>query len=102
MVNFKLDDEEKNIEANLLKYKKASPGKTTKIEQIIKKAGEKKSISLRVNNHDLDQLKLKAEKEGVPYQTLISSIIHKFVTDKLVDQDDIIKSMQLLKNQIKC
>jgi predicted DNA binding CopG/RHH family protein len=100
MVDFKLDEYEKEIEENILKYKKPSKNKIAKIEQIIKKAGGKKNINLRVNSQDLDQLKLKAAKEGVPYQTLISSIIHKFVTDRLVDQNEIIKSIQLLKNQI--
>ncbi|MBI5675680.1 MAG: antitoxin [Nitrospirae bacterium] len=102
MVDFKLDEYEKDIEKNILKYKKASKSKVAKIEQIINKAGEKKNISLRVNSQDLDQLKLKAEKEGVPYQTLISSILHKFVSDRLVDQNEIVKSIQLLKNQVKC
>ncbi len=102
MADVKLDEYEKDIEENILKYKRASKSKVAKIEQIIKKAGEKRNISLRVNSQDLDQLKLKAEKEGVPYQTLISSILHKFVTDRLVDQNEIIKSIQLLKNQVKC
>ena len=102
MVDIKLDEYERDIEENILKYKKASKSKVAKIEQIIENAREKKNISLRINTHDLDQLKLKAEKEGIPYQTLISSIIHKFVTDRLVDQNEIIKSIQLLKNQIKC
>ncbi len=102
MADVKLDEYEKDIEENILKYKRASKSKVAKIEQIIKKSGEKRNISLRVNSQDLDQLKLKAEKEGVPYQTLISSILHKFVTDRLVDQNEIIKSIQLLKNQVKC
>lgn len=101
MANIKLDEYEKNIEDNILVFKKASKNKVAKIEQIIENAREKKNISLRVNSQDLDHLKLKAEKEGVPYQTLISSIIHKFVTDRLVDQNEIVKSIQLLKNQIK-
>ena len=73
-----------------------------KIENIIHKANEKRNISLRVNSQDLDQLKLRAQKEGIPYQTLISSVLHKFATDQLVDQKVIIKSLQLLKTKIKC
>ncbi len=98
MNKVKLDSYEKEIEDNILNVKKVSKAKLTKIEEIIKKANEKTNISLRVNNQDLDQLKLKAEKEGIPYQTLISSVIHKFVTDQLVDQKNIIKSIQLLKS----
>jgi hypothetical protein len=35
----------------------------------------------------------------MPYQTLLSSIVHKFVTDQLVDKKDILKSIELLKAQ---
>ena len=99
MVSIKLDDYEKEIERDISKYKKAKPSKIGKIEKIIKKANEKKNISLRVNSQDLDQLKFKAEKEGIPYQTLISSVLHKFVTEQLVDQKAIVKSLQLLKTK---
>ena len=45
------------------------------------------------------QLKLRADSEGLPYQTLLSSIVHKFVTDQLVDKKNILKSIELLKAQ---
>ena len=93
----KLDKFEQEIEDNISDYKSISDKKRKKIDNVIKKAKEKKSINLRVNCHDLDLLKRKAEQEGIPYQTLISSILHKFVTDQLVDQKNILKSLQLLK-----
>ena len=99
MIKDKLDDFEKSIEKDILKYKKVSSKKLNKIESIIQKANEKRNISLRVNSQDLEQIKLKAEHEGIPYQTLISSILHKFVTDQLIDQKNIIKSIQLLNKQ---
>lgn len=97
MSKLKLDDYEKEIEKNILKFKKASKTKINKVEKILQKANEKKNISLRVNSQDIEQLKLRAEQDGIPYQTLISSILHKFVTDQLLDQREIIKSLQLLK-----
>ncbi|MFQ5709591.1 MAG: CopG family antitoxin [bacterium] len=93
----KLDKFEQEIENNISEYKSVSDKKRKRIDNVIKKAKEKKSINLRVNSHDLDQLKRRAEEEGIPYQTLISSILHKFVTDQLVDQKNIVKSVQLLK-----
>ncbi len=99
MIKDKLDDFEKNIEKDILKYKKVSSKKLNKIESVIQKANEKRNISLRVNSQDLEQIKLKAEQEGIPYQTLISSVLHKFVTDQLIDQKNIIKSIQLLNKQ---
>ena len=95
----KLDNYEKRIEENISNYRKASPQKISKIEKIIRIANEKRNISLRVNRYDLDQLKIKAEKEGIPYQTLISSVIHKFITNQLVDQENIIKGLRLLKTR---
>lgn len=97
MKKVKLTKLEQEVEKDILKYKPVSSKEREKIEKIIKRANEKKNISLRVNGQDLDLLKLLAEKEGIPYQTFISSILHKFITDQLVDQKSIIKSIQLLK-----
>ena len=68
-----------------------------KIEKIIDKENEKKSISLRVRKYDLEKLKERAQQEGIPYQTLLSSLIHKFITDQLLDKRSILKGIQLLK-----
>jgi predicted DNA binding CopG/RHH family protein len=93
----KLNKFEKAIEKDILAYKPVSEKEHNKIKDIIKKANEKKNISLRVNNQDLKLIKLRAEKEGIPYQTLISSILHKFITDQLLEQEEIAKSIQLIK-----
>jgi predicted DNA binding CopG/RHH family protein len=97
MKKTKLDKLEQGVEDTILEYKTVSAGKKKRIQNIIKKANEKKNISLRVNSQDLDLLKIRAEQEGIPYQTLLSSIIHKFVSDQLVDQKNILKSIKLLK-----
>jgi len=36
-------------------------------------------INIRLSQKDLEGIQAKAAREGMPYQTLISSIIHKFV-----------------------
>lgn len=38
-----------------------------------------KSITIRISEIDLTKLKIKAAEEGIPYQTLISSSLHKLV-----------------------
>ena len=38
-----------------------------------------KRINIRLSQKDLEGIQAKAAREGMPYQTLISSIIHKFV-----------------------
>lgn len=93
----KLDKYESEIEKNISQFKPVSAKNKALVEGIIDKANEKKSISLRLKNNDLEQLKRRAEFEGLPYQTLLSSIIHKFVTDQLIDKRSILKSIQILK-----
>jgi predicted DNA binding CopG/RHH family protein len=44
-----------------------------------------KKITLRVSSLDLEAIQAKAIEEGIPYQTLISSILHKYVTGRLVE-----------------
>lgn len=87
-----IDDEEKElIEAyekhpedwravtdknELQKYKDAA-------KEFMKEYKKNKSITLRISNSDYDGIKQKASEEGMPYQTLITSIIHKYITGKL-------------------
>ena len=40
-------------------------------------------MNIRIAQRDLEGLKTKALEEGMPYQTLVSSILHKYVTGKL-------------------
>jgi predicted DNA binding CopG/RHH family protein len=44
-------------------------------------------MNIRIAKRDLDGLKAKAIEEGVPYQTLVSSILHKYVIGKLKEKD---------------
>ena len=48
-----------------------------------------KRVNIRINEHDLEGIKRKAIEEGLPYQTLISSILHKYLNGKLVDANTI-------------
>jgi predicted DNA binding CopG/RHH family protein len=49
-----------------------------------------KRINIRISQKDLDEIQVKAMEEGLPYQTLISSLIHKYISGKLVDKNHII------------
>lgn len=40
-------------------------------------------INIRISSNDLAKLRKRAASEGMPYQTLISSTLHKFVTGQL-------------------
>lgn len=42
-------------------------------------------LNIRISERDLVELQRKAVREGLPYQTLVSSIIHKFINGTLVE-----------------
>jgi len=44
-----------------------------------------KRINIRISNRDLTAIQSKASEEGIPYQTLVSSIIHKYISGSLQD-----------------
>jgi predicted DNA binding CopG/RHH family protein len=44
-----------------------------------------KRLNIRISERDLIELQRKAVKEGLPYQTYVSSIIHKFINGSLVE-----------------
>jgi predicted DNA binding CopG/RHH family protein len=44
-----------------------------------------KRLNIRISERDLLELQRKAVKEGLPYQTYVSSIIHKFINGSLVE-----------------
>jgi predicted DNA binding CopG/RHH family protein len=58
-------------------------------KELIRYAGntfkKDKRLNIRISERDLNELQKKAVSEGLPYQTFVSSIIHKFVNGKLVE-----------------
>jgi predicted DNA binding CopG/RHH family protein len=45
-----------------------------------------KRINIRISEKDLLALQKRAIREGIPYQTLVSSVLHKYVTGALVEE----------------
>ena len=43
-------------------------------------------INIRLSSRDLRSLQARALREGMPYQTLVASVLHKFVDGQLVDK----------------
>ena len=42
-------------------------------------------VNIRLSSGDLSDIQVKALEEGVPYQTLIASVLHKYVTGRLAE-----------------
>ena len=86
-----LDDEEKDIleswENGEWVSVKDAKKEINKLQQFAKNTlNQNKRISIRMTSKDLDQVQLIAVQEGIPYQTLVSSIIHKYVSGYLVER----------------
>ena len=45
-----------------------------------------KRVNIRMTERDLVRIQKKALEEGLPYQTLISSILHKYINDRFVEK----------------
>lgn len=55
-----------------------------------------KRINIRISSRDLELLQRRALEEGIPYQTLVSSVLHKYVSGGL---HDIIANKALQRTQ---
>jgi predicted DNA binding CopG/RHH family protein len=91
MVNeMKLNKEEKGIldayEKGSMKTSTPSKKETDKIKVLAKNTFRKdRRVTIRLYDHDLKGIQKKALEKGMPYQTLISSMIHQYVEGDLVD-----------------
>ena len=45
-----------------------------------------KRVNIRISKPDLMDIQAKALEEGLPYQTLIASILHKYVSGRLIEK----------------
>ncbi len=99
MEKVKLTEEEKKIWEEMQKeeakvmidleaghYKTASKETIEAFRTTIKANVEKrKAISIKPLEADIIKIKTKAISKGIPYQTLINSVLHQFANDKLVE-----------------
>ncbi len=90
MGKVKLDEEEKEIlealEAGEFKSVMTATRKKAAIAAAEETLKKDKRINIRISNRDLVALQRRAVKEGIPYQTLVSSILHKYVSGNLQDK----------------
>ena len=45
-----------------------------------------KRVNIRLSSGDLQDIQVKALEQGMPYQTLIASVLHKYVTGRLTER----------------
>lgn len=94
----KLDTSERAIERSAGSFRPVSSKERKRIEAILSRSRKSRSINIRISEPTLAELKKRAEREGLPYQTLVSSILYKYVTDRLVDEEAVTKSLRFLRS----
>ena len=43
-------------------------------------------VNIRISSKDLEALQIRALEEGIPYQTLMASVLHKYVSGRLLEK----------------
>ena len=91
MKSYKLDLEEQELLASLDNDEWESvPNVEDEIKshkEIAKNTLRKdKRINIRLSSNDLEALKTNAVELGLPYQTLVSSILHQYASGRLIQQ----------------
>jgi predicted DNA binding CopG/RHH family protein len=64
-----------NLDEEIARYASSAAGTLTK----------DKRINIRLSSRDLEDIQMRAAEEGMPYQTLIASIVHKYASGRLVE-----------------
>jgi predicted DNA binding CopG/RHH family protein len=89
-----IDDEEKelieSIEATPVEdLKPASPDYKKKMQRAAQEhvRSEQTKMNIRINRSDLEKIKERAAREGLKYQSLVKSVLHKYITGQLTESD---------------
>ncbi len=53
---------------------------------------KEKRVNIRISTPDLMDIQARALEEGMPYQTLIASVLHKYVSGRFVEPSSSLKS----------
>jgi predicted DNA binding CopG/RHH family protein len=91
VTQMKLDSEEKEIlqafDKGLLKRLSSRSGALIQHRKVAEATFKKDSrINIRLSSKDLRALQKRALSEGIPYQTLVSSVLHKFAEGQLAER----------------
>ncbi|MCK5123535.1 MAG: hypothetical protein KAQ87_05325 [Candidatus Pacebacteria bacterium] len=87
MKYFELDKEEKKVLADfdkgdMVSIKKLKSEKAKYQNYAKLTLGKSKNINIRLSEKDLQKIKSKAVSKGLPYQTLLSSLIHQYADEQ--------------------
>lgn len=82
-----LDAFEAAVETGKLKSIPQVNKEIKRIQTIAKLAGNKnKRVNIRMTAWDFNKAQEKALQEGLPYQTFLASILHKYLTNQFIEK----------------
>jgi predicted DNA binding CopG/RHH family protein len=56
-------------------------------QEALAETERKRPVTVRLQERDLRRLRVIAQEKGIPYQTLIGSILHQYVTGRMIERD---------------
>ncbi len=69
----------KNMQAEMKRY-------ASYAHHTLQKLRKTRRVNIRLTQRVLDGVQRRALEEGIPYQTLMTSILHKYVTGRLIEK----------------
>ena len=63
----------------------SAPSKEELVQSAQNTFKKNRRVNIRISDVDLELIQERASIEGIPYQTLMASVLHKFVNGRLVD-----------------
>jgi predicted DNA binding CopG/RHH family protein len=90
MIDFTAEEKEllESFGKNEWKPIKGKANKVSFYQQLATSTFKKDSrVNIRMSSKDIHAIQVKALEEGIPYQTLISSVLHKYVAGKLKEKE---------------
>lgn len=91
--DWNLDEEEAEFQRHFDEYFSFEDMK--KLHKMKSDDDAKKPVSLRLGVSDLARLKAAAKEQGLQYQSLIGSILHRYVSGTLVDVSEVRKAFSI-------
>lgn len=95
--DIELTPEEQEIEDSIEEWVPASEETREHLRRIAERSKKNEAISIRMSGFDLSRIKERAAEQGMPYQTLINVVLHKYVTNQMYDKDEVIKTLRAAK-----
>ena len=87
----KLEKEESTLLAEVERGEWKGVGRSSQVRKKYQRYAEAtfkkdRRVNIRLSSKDLDAIQKRAVEEGIPYQTLIASLLHKYVSGRLVEK----------------